>query len=291
MQHHLKFTFLTVLFLLSSELLADASISLAWQKYEQTIVGQSKSETIEPHEWMLGLNWLGESDWMFSLSGGKGRWRGDWNSTTRLDVETRTAGVTLSHFNDVWTQSFGFQFSESALRGDESTSTNTVSETTQSREWFAALTYDALWGSLWLSPTLKLAWQDSELVQASTINFRNGNSISGRRVQHQDGSYADLSLVFSKEFSQDNLLLSPYLLVNWSEVLSGEVVTTSETRATNRRFIGDTEVSDDDSEGSGLTLLGIGMYMENWSFDLSWSNTLNNDTYGRSIALALGYDL
>ncbi len=269
---------------------AELSTSLTWMRYEQTIHGTNLSRDVEPEEWALGLFYPLDEQVFVALNLAQGAWQGDWDARTTLELDSRGAGVSVSLMDAAWTRSLGFQYGENQLQGQRTDMMARVEEDYRYREWYAALAYDYLWEVLWLSPKLKLAWQDSDWLQSSEINFRNGQLLTGRDKQEQDGSYAQVSVYASVEFDTAQLLVNPYVLFSWSEVLSGRVVRTSERQSASRRLRSDPEIADDNSAGSGQLTLGLSVYLQAANLDVSFSEPIDNADYGRSIALSLGYD-
>lgn len=273
-----------------SRVLAAVSTSLTFVQYEQTIQGANQSRSLEPEEWALDVFYELDDALFITVNLFQGDWSGDWDARTALELESRGAGVSVSWMDEAWTRTLGVHYGESGLKGQRRDISARVAEDYRYREGYVAVAYDQPWRTVWISPKLKLAWQDSELVQASQIDFRNGQFLSGRDKQEQDGAYAQLSLFTSIDLNAAGALFSPYLLISWNEVLSGQVVSTRERQSNWGRVRSDAQIDNDESEGSGQISLGVSAYFDSVNLDASVSEALNSDEYGRSLALGVGID-
>ena len=273
-----------------SRVLAAVSTNLTFVQYEQTIQGANQSRSLEPEEWALDVFYELDDALFVTVNLFQGDWSGDWDARTALALESRGAGVSVSWMDEAWTRTLGVHYGESGLQGQRRDISARVAEDYRYREGYVAVAYDQPWRTVWISPKLKLAWQDSELVQASQIDFRNGQFLSGRDKQEQDGAYTQFSLFTSIDLSAAGALFSPYLLISWNEVLSGQVVSTRERQSNWGRVRSDAQIDNDESEGSGQISLGVSAYVDSVNLDASVSEALNSDEYGRSLALGVGID-
>ena len=146
----------------------------------------------------------------------------------------------------------------------------------------ASLARDWYWQQFSLSPSLGLSYQEFSSSLWQQIQFRRGGAVNQHIDQQDQGWSADASVNLAYDIEQSaQLLWSPYLTLNWLEPLTLDSAlsqTSTLQRGSLSRSRSSRSTLEANDGGSGVYALGLFVLWQDWSADLSWSDTFSTQT-------------
>lgn len=255
--------------------------------YDDAVIGESR--TLELDTQQYGLSYA------LGLESGVGVMLSGWQSDAS---ETLNASASLEREQNGWqlgaslpvAQWFSqldadanyrlaltYAQAEAKTRSDFANGNGFYREDAENWSLSTALSRDWHWQALTLSPSLGLSYQEF----SSSLSQRL-LAVNQQIYQRDQGWSAEAGVNLAYDIEQSaQLLWSPYLALNWLEPLtldSAANQTSTLSRGGRSLSRSNRVASSTDEDGSGVYALGLLWLWQDWSADLSWSDTFSTQT-------------
>lgn len=264
------------------------SIGLDITDYDDEVVGENRTFELDTLQYGLSYGvWL-ESGIGVTLSGWQSQADEDWNTNAPLEREQNGLQLGASLPVSLWFSQLdadaNYRLALTYAQSEANTRLNFANgnplyrEDVESWSLSTSLSRDWGWQSLTVSPSLGLSYQDF----SSSLWQRQLFAVNQQIDQQDQGWSAEAGVNLAYDVEQSaQLLWSPYLTLNWFEPLtldSAANQTLTLNRGARSRSQSSRVTSTTDEDSNGVYALGLFAVWQDWSADLSWSDTFATQT-------------
>ena len=265
---------------------SDHSIEFSVSEYDEYMLGLNRSAKIKPQIHTVNYGYSIEDEWQLSLSYWQGEGEIDWSERIYIKRELDGGRVSISYQPSALWFELGSGLNESDTNLNDLLSRVYVQEKIRSAEFFFGSGYESDISDFLLSVSLSYSYQETDSV---LLEGRASGSEQGLE-QDEDGTYLSAGLQAAYPYViNDSTFILPYIGLSWTEVLSGEVRLQSTLRGGGGNIrLGEERRETNDFDGNGFGVLGVTLFYDEFSGDLSWAEVIDEPLAGSQLSLGFG---